>query len=151
RGPEGRLPAAGSGRPARARAPGVGAKRRAGRLRRRIHLPAGSGDGAHRRDARRGSGARARSLPRHLHRAGVGPGRVGRGPGFRRLRPRPAEGVIVRWGLEELPGVLDDVGVERVLLVAGPRWDALEIPAAARWSEIPSDRISVPPEVDGIL
>jgi maleylacetate reductase len=59
--------------------------------------------------------------------------------------------VIVRWGLEELPGVLDDVGVERVLLVAGPRWDALEIPAAARWSEIPSDRISVPPEVDGIL
>src|SRR5262249_1830187 len=47
--------------------------------------------------------------------------------------------------------VLDDVGVERVLLVAGPRWDALEIPAAARWSEIPSDRISVPPEVDGIL
>jgi maleylacetate reductase len=59
--------------------------------------------------------------------------------------------VIVRWGLEQLPGVLDEVGVERPLLVAGPRWDALEIPAAARWSEIPSDRISVPREVDGIL
>jgi maleylacetate reductase len=59
--------------------------------------------------------------------------------------------VIVRWGLEELPGVLDDVGVERPLLVAGPRWDDLSIPAAARWSEIPSDRISVPADVDGIL
>jgi maleylacetate reductase len=59
--------------------------------------------------------------------------------------------VIVRWGLEELPGVLDDVGIERALLVAGQRWDALAIPAAARWSEIPSDRIAVPPDVDGIL
>jgi maleylacetate reductase len=59
--------------------------------------------------------------------------------------------VIVRWGIEELPGVLEDVGVDRPLLVAGPRWDALAIPAAARWSEIPSDRISVPPDVDGVL
>jgi maleylacetate reductase len=59
--------------------------------------------------------------------------------------------VIVRWGLEELPGVLADVGVERPLLVAGSRWDALVIPAAARWSEVPSDRISVPAGVDGIL
>ena len=59
--------------------------------------------------------------------------------------------MIVRWGLEELPGVLEDVGVERPLLVAGSRWDALAIPAPARWSEIPSDRISVPPDVDGVL
>ena len=59
--------------------------------------------------------------------------------------------VLVRWGLEELPGVLGDVGVERPLLVAGPRWDELAIPAAARWSEIPSDRISVPAGADGIL
>jgi maleylacetate reductase len=59
--------------------------------------------------------------------------------------------VIVRWGLEELPGVLEDVGAERPLLVAGPRWDPLAIPAAARWTEIPSDRISVPPDVDGVL
>jgi maleylacetate reductase len=59
--------------------------------------------------------------------------------------------MIVRWGLEELPGVLDDTGIERALLVASPRWDALAIPAAARWSEIPSDRIVVPPDVDGIL
>jgi len=59
--------------------------------------------------------------------------------------------VIVRWGLEELPGVLEEVGCERPLLVAGSRWDRLEIPAEARWSEVPSDRISVPAEVDGIL
>jgi maleylacetate reductase len=59
--------------------------------------------------------------------------------------------VIVRWGIEELPGLLDDVGIERPFLVAGPRWDDLEIPAAARWTEIPSDRISVPRDVDGIL
>jgi maleylacetate reductase len=59
--------------------------------------------------------------------------------------------VIVRWGLEELPGLLDDVGVDRALLVASQRWGRLAIPAAARWTEIPSDRIAVPPEVDGIL
>jgi maleylacetate reductase len=59
--------------------------------------------------------------------------------------------MIVRWGLEELPGVLDDLGIERPFLVAGPRWDALAIPATARWSEIPSERITVPRGVDGIL
>jgi maleylacetate reductase len=59
--------------------------------------------------------------------------------------------VIVRWGLEELPGVLDDVGIERSLLVASERWAPLAIPASALWTEIPSDRIAVPPEVDGVL
>jgi maleylacetate reductase len=59
--------------------------------------------------------------------------------------------VIVRWRLEELPGVLDEIGVERLFLVAGPRWDPLAIPAAARWVEIPSDRIVVPAGVDGIV
>ncbi len=59
--------------------------------------------------------------------------------------------MIVRWGLEELPGLLDDVGVERPLLGAGQRWDGLEIPAAARWSEVPSEQISVPPDADGIV
>jgi maleylacetate reductase len=59
--------------------------------------------------------------------------------------------VIVRWGLEELPGVLDDVGIDRPLLVANERWDRLVIPAPRRWSEIPSDRIAVPPDVDGVL
>jgi maleylacetate reductase len=59
--------------------------------------------------------------------------------------------VIVRWGLEELPGVLEDVGIDRPLLVANERWDHLAIPAPHRWSEIPSDRITVPPDADGIL
>ena len=59
--------------------------------------------------------------------------------------------MIVRWGLEELPGLLDELGIERPYLVAGPRWDTLAIPATARWSEIPSDRITVPQGVGGIL
>jgi maleylacetate reductase len=59
--------------------------------------------------------------------------------------------VIVRWSLEELPAVLREVGIDHPLLVASDRWSALQIPAAARWSEVPSDRIRVPPTVDGIL
>ena len=59
--------------------------------------------------------------------------------------------MIVRWGLAELPGVLEDLAIERPLLVASLRWDALAIPAAARWSEIPSHRVAVPGGVDGML
>jgi maleylacetate reductase len=59
--------------------------------------------------------------------------------------------VIVRWGLDELPALLRELGVERPFLVASRRWDPLGIEAAARWDEIPSDRIEVPPQVDGIV
>jgi maleylacetate reductase len=59
--------------------------------------------------------------------------------------------VIVRWGLDELPGVLAELGIERPLLVAGHRWDDLPIGAAARWDEIPSHRIEAPEHVDGIV
>ncbi len=59
--------------------------------------------------------------------------------------------MIVRWGLGELPGVLHEVGIERPLLVASRRWDSLDVPAEARWDEIPSHRIEVPDGVDGIL
>jgi maleylacetate reductase len=60
--------------------------------------------------------------------------------------------VIVRWGLEELPGVLQELGIERPFLVASPRWNELDLPpVAARWEEIPSHRIEVPEGVDGIL
>lgn len=59
--------------------------------------------------------------------------------------------MIVRWGLGELPGVLDELGVERPFLVASPRWDELGLEAAARWQEIPSHRIEVPEGVDGIV
>jgi maleylacetate reductase len=59
--------------------------------------------------------------------------------------------MIVRWGLRELTGVLEQVGAAGPLLVASERWSDLELPAAARWSEIPSHRIEVPAGVDGVL
>jgi len=59
--------------------------------------------------------------------------------------------VIVRWGLDGLGPLLDKLGIGRPLLVASSRWDALDLPAAARWNEIPSDRIAVPDGVDGLL
>ena len=59
--------------------------------------------------------------------------------------------MIVRWGLGELPGLLRELGIERPFLVASSRWDSLRIDAAARWEEIPSHRIAVPSDVDGIL
>jgi maleylacetate reductase len=59
--------------------------------------------------------------------------------------------VIVRWGLDALPEVLAELGVERPLLVASDRWSSLELPAAAAWHEVPSDRIEAPDDVDGLL
>jgi len=48
--------------------------------------------------------------------------------------------MIVRWGLDALPEVCAEAGVDAPLLVASPRWD-LPIDAPARWSEVPSERI----------
>ncbi len=59
--------------------------------------------------------------------------------------------MIVRWGLDELPGVLSELGVARPLLVAARRWDHLGIEAVTRWDEIPSHRIEAPDGVDGIV
>jgi maleylacetate reductase len=59
--------------------------------------------------------------------------------------------VIVRWGLGELVPLLAELAIERPLLVASPRWGRLAVPAAARWTEIPSHRIEVPSGVDGVL
>jgi maleylacetate reductase len=59
--------------------------------------------------------------------------------------------VIVRWGLAQLPGLLGELQITRPFLVASPRWDELELPAAERWNEIPSHRIEVPDGVDGVL
>lgn len=58
--------------------------------------------------------------------------------------------MIVRWGLAELPGLLRELRVARPLLVASRRWDGL-LDIADRWAEIPSDRIEVPSDVDGIV
>jgi maleylacetate reductase len=51
--------------------------------------------------------------------------------------------MIVRSGLDALPEVLDELGVRSPLLVAGPRWDALDLPVEphGRWAEVPSHRI----------
>jgi maleylacetate reductase len=59
--------------------------------------------------------------------------------------------VIVRFGLAELPAVLGEVGVAQPFLIAAPRWDALELPQLARLTVVPSDRVEVPGEADGIL
>jgi alcohol dehydrogenase class IV len=48
--------------------------------------------------------------------------------------------VIVRWGLEELLGLLAERGIERPFLVASPRWSA-PVEVAGTWTEVPSDRI----------
>jgi maleylacetate reductase len=52
--------------------------------------------------------------------------------------------VIVRWGLSSLPEACVEAGVSSPMLVASPRWDALElsVEAAARWQEVPSDRVA---------
>jgi maleylacetate reductase len=47
--------------------------------------------------------------------------------------------------------VLHELGLEQPLLVASPRWDGLDLPQVARWSEIPSDRIEVPAGADSLL
>jgi maleylacetate reductase len=59
--------------------------------------------------------------------------------------------VIVRWGLTDLEPLLAEVGISRPLLVASARWGSNDLPAAARWDEIPSHRIEVPAGVDGLL
>jgi alcohol dehydrogenase class IV len=63
--------------------------------------------------------------------------------------------MIVRWGLAELPSVLGDLAVARPLLVASGRWlnTELGVEPAARWTEVPSDRIAdaVAQAGDGVL
>ncbi len=59
--------------------------------------------------------------------------------------------MIVRWSLDDLPATLAEVGIERPFLIASPRWQFLELPQVASWSEVPSDRVEVPADADGIL
>jgi maleylacetate reductase len=49
--------------------------------------------------------------------------------------------MIVRWGLEKLPGLLAELGIERPFLVASKRWSHLDLPASGRWTEVPTDRL----------
>jgi maleylacetate reductase len=48
--------------------------------------------------------------------------------------------VIVRWGLDELPALLAELGIARPLLVASPRWSP-PVDVVGIWTEVPSDRI----------
>jgi maleylacetate reductase len=59
--------------------------------------------------------------------------------------------VIVRWGLHELPRTLEEVRIERPLVIASPRWQALGLPHLDWWSEVPSPEVEVPDDADGIL
>jgi alcohol dehydrogenase class IV len=63
--------------------------------------------------------------------------------------------VIVRWGLAELAGLLEELGIEHPFVVASDRWSHLEIPASGRWREVPTDRIGEVAEAargsDGLL
>jgi maleylacetate reductase len=58
--------------------------------------------------------------------------------------------VIVRWSLDDLPAVFEELGLERPFLVASPRWSP-DLPVVGRWSEVPSHRIEVPAEADSLL
>ncbi len=49
--------------------------------------------------------------------------------------------MIVRWGLDDLPAVLAETGIERPFLIASPRWEP-PVEVSGRWSEVPSDRIA---------
>lgn len=63
--------------------------------------------------------------------------------------------MIVRWGLAELPGVLDELAIGRPLLVASERLAGtnLGVRSAARWTEVPSDDVSAAAEHagDGVI
>jgi maleylacetate reductase len=63
--------------------------------------------------------------------------------------------LIVRWGLAELPRVLAELRIGRPLLIASERWADrhLGVRPAARWTEVPSERIAEAAEHagDGIV
>ena len=59
--------------------------------------------------------------------------------------------MIVRWGLPELPGLLQEVGIERPFVIASPRWKILDLPHVEWWAEVPSHRVVVPAAADGIV
>ena len=58
--------------------------------------------------------------------------------------------MIVRWGLGELPPLLEELEVERPLLVTSRRWRDLEVPAARRFdgvrSHVPAETVAAAAE-----
>jgi maleylacetate reductase len=65
--------------------------------------------------------------------------------------------MIVRWGLESLPDACAEADVSSPFVVAGGRWDSLELSVhtAGRWREVPTDRVPAAAEAardaDGVL
>ena len=59
--------------------------------------------------------------------------------------------MIVRWGLHKLPAVLSELRIGEPLLVASERWADrnLGVRPAARWTEVPSERIAAAAEQAG--
>src|SRR5581483_8206325 len=143
-------PPQGSRRAPRARIAGVGRERGSRRLRRRRHLAHGDRGGPRRGHARRSPARRARGRAGDLARARRRPLRDARRARVRRVRAGTA-GLIVRWGLDELPSVLGEAGIERPFLIANERWSSLDLPQVARWTEVPSHRVEMAEGADGIL
>jgi maleylacetate reductase len=60
--------------------------------------------------------------------------------------------VILRWSLDELPAVLDELAITRPYLVASPRWESvLDRPPSGRLAKLPSERIEPALGSDGIV
>ena len=63
--------------------------------------------------------------------------------------------MIVRWGLDELDGLLAELGIERPFVLASERWNDLPLRGAGRWTEVPTDRIAdvtaAAADADGLL
>src|SRR5581483_7958169 len=145
-----RRAAQGHGRPSRARAAGVGRERRSRGVRRGVHLAHVDRGGPRGRPPHRVARDRSRCRARDLGRPGRRPFRDACSERLPRLRARTAR-VIVRFGLGELPGVLQAVGIERPYVIASDRWRRLDVPHTAWLAEVPSATVVVPSEADGIL
>ncbi len=59
--------------------------------------------------------------------------------------------MIVRLGLRRLPEVLAEAGIARPFVIASDRWRVLDLPHVAWWSEVPSARVEVSADADGVL
>ncbi|HLM33371.1 MAG TPA: iron-containing alcohol dehydrogenase [Gaiellaceae bacterium] len=67
--------------------------------------------------------------------------------------------MIVRWGLDELPGVVAELGIERALLVTTRRWTTLDLPVESVFdgvrSHVPAESVAAALEAsrdaDGLL
>jgi maleylacetate reductase len=59
--------------------------------------------------------------------------------------------VIVLLGLSRLPEVLAEAGIKRPLVIASDRWRSLDVPHVVWWNEVPSARVEVPADADGVL